>query len=201
MRQVLTTVMRASAAALLLSLACCGPKRTGPDSNASPEAPDIASPVPVAAADPGAVRALIDFTGADSNHDGKISSAEYAAATARMFGAIDAADDGTITAAEMEAAQVALKLPAAGQSAQIIAAADNDGDGKLTLAEFIARSNSRFVEMDKNADGQLDPNEWTLGHPGFPAAPGATVKPTRPPPSVPTPALPAPPTGKPAGGR
>lgn len=169
MGEALNTAIRAAAVAATLMLAACGSgQETGPDPVAeSPAAPEIAPRIPAAVADPGAVRALVDFTGADTDRDGRISSAEYAAASTRMFGAMDVDDDGAITADEMETAQVALKLPGAGTSAKIIAAADNDGDGKLTLAEFVARSNARFTEMDKNRDGLLDGPEWTSGHPGF----------------------------------
>jgi Ca2+-binding EF-hand superfamily protein len=64
----------------------------------------------------------------------------------------------------LEASFKALKVPGPVSAERTIAEADNDGDGKLTLAEFIARSNGRFAQMDLNHDGVLDPDEWAKGH-------------------------------------
>ena len=49
------------------------------------------------------------------------------------------------------------KLPG---SEELIATADQDGDGQLTLAEWIAAEAVSFRAADKDGDGKLNPDEW-----------------------------------------
>lgn len=58
------------------------------------------------------------------------------------------------TVAGLAYAQAAPQTPRSG-----MARADGDGDGRVSKAEFIARSDERFAKLDKNGDGQLSPDE------------------------------------------
>lgn len=55
---------------------------------------------------------------ADTNHDGKVSRAEFAAAGERMFDLIDSNHDNVIDQVEMQQATARLKALAAGQGAR-----------------------------------------------------------------------------------
>ena len=102
----------------------------------------------------------------DTNGDGKITKAEHAAGAKGMFKQCDANQDGIVTAAEMDAAMTAKgeKLgPDDKTSAEKIQVIDQDGDGKLTLAEHDAGSEKMFAKMDKDRDGSLTKAECDEG--------------------------------------
>ena len=148
-----------------LALAGCGSKETGPEaSDSAAAAPETASPVAAATADPGAAKPLASFAGMDADGDGFVSSAEHAKAAQTMFQMMDADKDGAVTVSEMDAAQAAIGGSDALSSEKKIAVVDADGDGKLTLAEYVAGSNGMFASMDANKDDRLDRPEWDKGH-------------------------------------
>jgi Ca2+-binding EF-hand superfamily protein len=102
----------------------------------------------------------------DTNGDGKISRAEHAAGAKQMFAQCDANHDGVVTAAEMDAAMAARgeKLAAGDKtSAEKIKEIDQNGDGKLTVAEHEAGTETMFNKMDKNGDGFLSKAECDEG--------------------------------------
>lgn len=166
MREGQNIALKAALALVLMAGAsACERKETGPELSAEPTAPVAATPVPAATQDPDAIRPLFTLAGGDENGDGKLSSAEYATASAKLFQSIDADGDGSIGLGELDAARSALRMTDETSSEKLIAASDNDRDGKLTLAEFVASSNARFQRADANQDGFLDQSEWMKTHP------------------------------------
>ncbi|WP_338467325.1 EF-hand domain-containing protein [Novosphingobium sp. ZN18A2] len=166
-------------------LSGCSDKETGPDdTDTSAAAPIVATPLPAITSDPEAAKPLTSFEGKDANHDGAISQAEYAKAAQSIFQMMDADQNGTVTVQEMDAARTALGIgDAALSSEKLIQQADSDGDGKLTLGEWMANANAQFDKMDTNQDGSIDRQEWDAAHqPSTPsdnalneAVPGATA--------------------------
>ncbi|MFA7596068.1 MAG: EF-hand domain-containing protein [Novosphingobium sp.] len=151
-------ILGAAMAAALL--AGCGKKETGPDEQARAVVPAVATPVPAVTEDPAATAPLASFDGRDADHDGRLTSTEHSQAAQKIFAAIDANRDGTITVQEMDAARVSLGLPTEPASEKRIAAGDSDGDKKLTLAEWFAMSNAEFARADANEDGWITREEW-----------------------------------------
>ena len=147
------------------------------------EIPTVAATMPATVADPAATRVLMTFDGVDTDHDGFVSSAESARAADNIFDAIDTQQDGTLTDEEYTAARVALGLTSLPGSEELIARADQDGDGKLTLAEWIASEDQAFRAADRNGDGKLDREEWNA----MPRLVGATPEASLPPTPVATP--------------
>jgi Ca2+-binding EF-hand superfamily protein len=151
---------------LLASLALAGCNSGDPRAEATAtaaavaDAPSVAPTMPTTVADPAATAALRTFAGRDTNGDGFVSSAENAAAADKIFDAIDGDQDGTVSAQELTAARIALGLDKLPGSNELIARADQDGDGQLTLAEWIAAESVSFRDADENADGKLSPKEW-----------------------------------------
>ena len=168
--------MAAAAGLAALALSGCGSKETGPEaSDTAAAAPETASPVAAATADPGAAKPLASFAGMDADGDGFVSSAEHAKAAQTMFQMMDADKDGAVTVAEMDAARAAIGGSAALSSEKKIGTIDADSDGKLTLAEYVAGSNGMFAQMDANKDDRLDRAEWDTGH--VVLKPAASAKP------------------------
>jgi hypothetical protein len=104
----------------------------------------------------------------DTNADGKIAPDEHAAGAAKMFEAMDADRNGTVTAAEMTSAhqRVTGQKAMAGSmsSAEKIKVIDGDGDGALTAAEHAAGSRMMFERMDVDRDGFVTAAELAEGH-------------------------------------
>jgi Ca2+-binding EF-hand superfamily protein len=102
----------------------------------------------------------------DANGDGKISRAEHAAGAKKMFAECDANHNGIVTAAEMDAA-MATKGEKLGKddksSAEKIQVIDQNGDGRLTVAEHEAGTEKMFARMDTNGDGSLSKAECDEG--------------------------------------
>lgn len=96
----------------------------------------------------------------DTDHDGKISPAEWKAATDARFKAMDANGDGFISADEMKAA--AEKRAAARQGARkdrsekMFKRADTNGDGKLSEAEYEAASQKMYERIQAHKDAAPD---------------------------------------------
>lgn len=89
---------------------------------------------------------------ADTNSDGKISRAEFAAMSEQRFTRMDKNGDGEVTADEL--GDMAGRGPGGG-----VMAADTDHDGKVSHAEFTAMATARFARMDANSDGEITADE------------------------------------------
>jgi Ca2+-binding EF-hand superfamily protein len=155
--------MRYPAAIAMLAclfLAGCGSQSDNDPAPAAQEVPTVAATMPATVTDPAATRVLLTFEGRDADHDGFVTAIENASAADKIFDAIDADQDGNVTDQEYTAARVALGLTSLPGSEELIAQADQDGDGKLTLAEWIASEGQAFRAADRNGDGKLDPAEW-----------------------------------------
>ncbi len=151
----------ASALLIVFALAACDSHgNRADDPQPAHEAPSVAPSIPPTVLDPEVTARLRSFTGRDTDHDGYISIAENAAAADNVFDAIDRDQDGSITAHELDAARSALGLTPVPSSEQLIAEADQDHDGKLTLAEWIAHEGRMFKAADENGDGKLSKAEW-----------------------------------------
>lgn len=163
------TIARIALLAGLIALAGCEHKETGPEEqDTRTTAPVVASPAPAVTAVPPTVHPLSDFDRLDANHDGRISSAEYARAAQSLFEMIDMEHDGTVTLQELEAARGVLGDLDGLDAKRILALADADEDGKLTLGEWMAFNNVRFDRIDANDDGFIDRAEWNAPHPAPP---------------------------------
>jgi len=95
---------------------------------------------------------------ADTNGDGKISRAEFAATSEQRFARMDKNSDGAITADEL--GDMAGRGPGGG-----VMAADTDHDGKVSHAEFTALATARFARMDANSDGEITADEMPAPRP------------------------------------
>ncbi|MBF5090305.1 hypothetical protein F1640_09830 [Novosphingobium sp. NBM11] len=163
------TIARIALLAGLIALAGCEHKETGPEEqDTRTTAPVVAAPAPAVTAVPPTVHPLSDFATLDANHDGRIASAEYARAAQSLFEMIDMEHDGTVTLQELEAARGVLGDLDGLDPKRILALADADQDGKLTLGEWMAFNNARFDRIDANDDGFIDRAEWNAPHPAPP---------------------------------
>ncbi|MCE9650535.1 MAG: EF-hand domain-containing protein [Parvibaculum sp.] len=83
----------------------------------------------------------------DTDHDGKISSAEWKAATDARFSRTDTNGDGFVSPDEMKAAAEKRQAARKDRSEQMFKRADADGDGKLSKAEYEAGSQKMYERM------------------------------------------------------
>lgn len=106
--------------------------------------------VPAIAADAGVERSGM-MAKIDTDHDGKISPAEWKAATDARFKMIDANNDGFISPDEMKAAAqkraVARADDQKSHSEKMFKRVDTNGDGKLSEAEYEAASQKMYDRM------------------------------------------------------
>src|SRR5688500_5053542 len=112
-------VVAALASATLL-LVGCGDKETGPDPKSSAHAPDISEPVLPATAAPDLAKQDLGFSGTDTDGDGLVSPAEYAASSSRIFSSMDTDDDGTLTVPELDAARRAMRTEGGPSSEKLV---------------------------------------------------------------------------------
>jgi len=107
----------------------------------------------------------------DTDHDGKVTLAEFKASSAerqtRMFARMDANKDGRITQAEADAA--GKKAEAAGRTGPnggppggMVMRMDANKDGAVTKAELAAMGERRFQTADTNKDGWLSKGELLM---------------------------------------
>ncbi len=97
----------------------------------------------------------------DSDGDGKISSAEFQAAAAARFNAIDSQGTGKITAE-----QIANSKPAKERDQKL---AEREvkkigSNGVITKDQYLAAAQARFAKLDRNGDGYITADEMPAGH-------------------------------------
>lgn len=110
----------------------------------------------------------------DENHDGRVSRQEFLARAKEKFAELDLNHDGALSPAELRKAREherakrdaarrrAGKPPAeprAGAPGATLADRDLDGNGRVTLKEYLARREEKFAELDRNRDGVLSREE------------------------------------------
>jgi len=93
----------------------------------------------------------------DTDHDGKISKAEFDTESVALFKRLDKNSDGKIASDEVPARHWGGKGPMFGQM-------DTDKDGKVTKAEFTAAEDKMFQKLDANGDGVITPDEFAAAH-------------------------------------
>ena len=110
---------------------------------------------------------------ADTDHDGRVSRAEYDAAASQRrsdwFDKLDLDKDGYITQEEMRQARETRQANMRGRMDEKFKEADANGDGQLSLDEVQAkmpRLASRFNDLDADKNGQLSKEELAKGHHG-----------------------------------
>jgi len=95
----------------------------------------------------------------DTDHDGKISDAEWKAATDKRFDSADTNKDGFVTEAELKAEHEKRRAEQEARRAEmrekhahtVFARMDTNGDGKLSKAEFEAGSQKIHERMQQRA--------------------------------------------------
>jgi Ca2+-binding EF-hand superfamily protein len=118
------------------------------------------------AADPRSDAVAAKIKAMDTNGDGLVSAAEYAAHAKAEFDAMDTNHNGLVTAAEMDAARAKFKNPTGRQfsSAAIIKSMDTNGDGMLSAEEYATAAETAFNAMDTNHSGQLTADEIRIAY-------------------------------------
>ena len=94
----------------------------------------------------------------DTDHDGKISKAEFDAEGAKLFAKLDENGDGKIAANEMPQRHWARF------GGKMFDRMDADQDGKVTKSEFEAAGDKMFQRLDKNGDGNIEKSEMQQPH-------------------------------------
>ena len=97
----------------------------------------------------------------DSDGDGKISSAEFQAAAAARFAAIDTQGTGKITAEQIANSKAAKER---GEQFAEREVKKIGSDGVITKDQFLAAAQARFAKLDKNGDGYITADELPAGH-------------------------------------
>jgi EF hand len=108
------------------------------------------------------------MTPIDADQDGAISAEEAAAHAEFMFEAMDADQDDVLVAGELGGGRRDMmrmmhpEMSAAMEErhAAQFSAKDGDGDGKITMAEFLAAEKIQYQAADSDGDGRVTP--WEL---------------------------------------
>jgi Ca2+-binding EF-hand superfamily protein len=87
----------------------------------------------------------------DKNKDGRIDREEFHQRMTEVFFFADVDKDGQLTYAELTAVEYV--------DPEVFKRADRDGNGKLSLYEFMYVVHRDFDAADKNADGVIDMEE------------------------------------------
>lgn len=95
---------------------------------------------------------------ADTNGDGAVSRAEYAAMRERLFAKLDRNHDGYLTADDRSGRRMGRR--ASGEKLQqAMQGLDRDGDGRVSHDEFTQGPTLMFDRADTDGDGTLSPAE------------------------------------------
>ena len=97
------------------------------------------------------------FTGADSNHDGRISRAEFLAARNARFVELDRNRDGVISAADFP--RLTAVAAAKAKMDALITGADANRDGRVKREELANAPTTMFDMADTNHDEFVDQSE------------------------------------------
>lgn len=97
----------------------------------------------------------------DTNGDGKISSAEFQAAAAARFDAIDTQGTGKITADQIANSKFAKERDQNFAEHEVKKIGSN---GVITKDQYLAAAQARFAKLDKNGDGFITADEVPAGH-------------------------------------
>lgn len=116
------------------------------------------SPPPAANAHPSMFDRMLKKM--DTDGDGKISSAEFQAAAAARFAAIDTQGTGKVTAE-----QIANSKPASERAEKFAEreVAKIGTNGVVTKDQYLAAAQARFAKLDKNGDGYVTADELPAG--------------------------------------
>jgi Ca2+-binding EF-hand superfamily protein len=104
----------------------------------------------------GRMSAMLD--NADTDHDGRITRAEFIQARKAMFDKLDRNHDGVVSRDDFGRLR-RFKPKAADKIDLFIKATDADHDGRVTRAELDAAPTTLFDRMDANHDGAIDDTE------------------------------------------
>lgn len=96
----------------------------------------------------------------DTDGDGKISSAEFQAAAAARFNAIDTQGTGKITAEQIADSKGAKER---GEKFAEREVAKIGANGVITKDQYLAAAQARFAKLDKNGDGFITADEVPAG--------------------------------------
>jgi Ca2+-binding EF-hand superfamily protein len=105
------------------------------------------------------------LAGIDTDQSGDVSAEEASAHAEVMFAAMDANGDGALAQDEMGAGRMGMMRPwgmmpgMEERHAARFAAKDGDGDGKVTMAEFLAAEKAQYDAADADKDGKVTPWE------------------------------------------
>lgn len=94
----------------------------------------------------------------DTDHDGRVSRAEFLAAADARFAAADSNHDGRLGPQELlDAPDRAARRERL--AARLVARLDSDHDGRVSREEYLAAARERFARRDRNGDGELERGE------------------------------------------
>ena len=104
----------------------------------------------------------------DANKEGKISKEEWVAYHTRVFKALDKDGDGFLEPEEFYGHPKPIDFATGGYSRaletkQMFGRIDANGDGKVSLEEYIAFQNEVFGMMDTGKKGQLTAGDFITG--------------------------------------
>ncbi len=108
------------------------------------------------------------FADIDANGDGLVSRAEATSNAESVFNAMDADTNGKLTKDEymsvrmgqQNGANTAMQAQRQAEKEARFAPMDTNGDGQVSLEEFVAGAANRFKAADANGDGMLTRPEW-----------------------------------------
>ena len=98
------------------------------------------------------------FAKLDANGDGVVTQDEFVAAAKGKFAALDAGHTGKLTAAQIAASPTAQQRDKK-IAEHVVKKLDSDGDGSVSLAEYLAGAKARFSRLDRSGDGYLDASD------------------------------------------